>query len=230
MSKGIIYVMTTIVPGLVKIGKTGAGNFEGRMYQLEHNGYSNVAGLKRYFAIEVDDYNEKEVLLDSIFSKSRVENTELFALDADLVVSLLSSFEGKQIYPNPTEKSKDEVFEEASGRRNIALIPDGTYYLKKKIKRWEGKTVKGEMTVKNGVFTVLKGSVCCPVIQNPEDTALFGTIARRAEVSIISDVLQDNVDFNSPSMAAQFLTFSAENGWMVWKNSSGKPIDIYRQG
>lgn len=37
MAKGIIYVMTTVVPGLIKIGKTGTSNFESRMYQLEHN-------------------------------------------------------------------------------------------------------------------------------------------------------------------------------------------------
>lgn len=46
MAKGIIYVMTTVVPGLVKIGKTGSGNYEQRMYNLEHNGYANVVGLK----------------------------------------------------------------------------------------------------------------------------------------------------------------------------------------
>lgn len=43
MARGIIYVMKTVVPGLVKIGKTGLANFEARMYQLEHNSYFNVA-------------------------------------------------------------------------------------------------------------------------------------------------------------------------------------------
>lgn len=49
--------MTTVVPGLIKIGKTGINNFESRMYHLERNGYSNVVGLKRNFAIEVEDYS-----------------------------------------------------------------------------------------------------------------------------------------------------------------------------
>lgn len=47
MRRGIIYVMTTIVPGLIKIGKTGLDNFESRMYQLESNGYRNVVVLQR---------------------------------------------------------------------------------------------------------------------------------------------------------------------------------------
>lgn len=59
MTKGIIYAMTTVVPGLIKIGKTGCNNFEQRMYNLEHNGYFNVVGLHRRFAIEVEDYDEK---------------------------------------------------------------------------------------------------------------------------------------------------------------------------
>ena len=32
MAIGIIYVMSTVVPGLIKIGKTGSDNFESRMY------------------------------------------------------------------------------------------------------------------------------------------------------------------------------------------------------
>nr|MCR5102533.1 hypothetical protein [Butyrivibrio sp.] len=62
MAKGIIYVMKTVVPGLIKIGKTGSGNFEDRMRGLEQNGYRNVTGLKRTFAIEVEEYDEKEKL------------------------------------------------------------------------------------------------------------------------------------------------------------------------
>ena len=67
MNKGIVYAMSTVVPGLVKIGKTATTNFEQRMYQLEHNGYYNVVGLKREFAIEVENYEDKESLLDDIF-------------------------------------------------------------------------------------------------------------------------------------------------------------------
>lgn len=51
MAKGIIYIMTTAVSGLVKIGKTNTANYPERMRALEANGYYNVAGLKRFFAI-----------------------------------------------------------------------------------------------------------------------------------------------------------------------------------
>ncbi len=67
--KGILYVMSTVVDGLIKVGKTGSDSFEQRMYNLEHNGYCNVTGLKRKFAIEVDDYSNKEDLLKNYFKE-----------------------------------------------------------------------------------------------------------------------------------------------------------------
>lgn len=106
MSKGIIYITTTSVRGLVKIGKTASDNFSSRMAVLEQNGYWNVNGLKRYFAVEVDDYDEKEKLLHTIFSKSQVSTSELFALDKDLAVEVLKSFNGKQVYPEAKTKHK----------------------------------------------------------------------------------------------------------------------------
>ena len=89
--------------------------------------------------IEVDNYDEKELLLDSLFEKSRVQNSELFALDVDLVIQLLSSFDGTQIYPQ--NESKEQTFSTATTNRldkeNRALIPDGIYYLEEQQKDFE---------------------------------------------------------------------------------------------
>ena len=111
MAKGIIYLMSTVVDGLIKIGKTEINNFENRMYNLERHGYYNVNGLKREFAIEVDNYSEKEALLDKLFSKSQINNSELFAVDIDLAKQLLSAFDGKVIYP---KENKNKIFEKAT--------------------------------------------------------------------------------------------------------------------
>lgn len=221
MSKGIIYAMTTVVPGLIKIGKTGLNNFESRMYSLERNGYSNVVGLKRKFAIEVDDYTEKEILLGDIFSKSRVPNTELFALDIDLVIQLLSSFDGKQIYPET--KTKEETFDDATNERRVKLdwgtIPNGEYYLSEY--RNDFGEVKATMRVQDGVFTVLKGSTCVPTKEAwlPES---------RKIAQIENNILMENVDCNSPSTAGWIPLGKSNNGWLLWKNREGEPIDIYR--
>ena len=222
MAKGIIYVMTTVVPGLIKIGKTGSDNFEARMYQLERNGYFNVVGLKRKFAIEVEDYDEKEVLLDEIFEKSQVLNSELFALDADMVVQLLSSFEGRQIYPEAI--TKEEVFTTATAehRDRVAwgLIPNGEYRLEQNVKGF-GK-VSAKLRVEDGIFTVLKGSSCAPTKSGwvPEV---------RKSAPIKNNILLDDVIASSPSMAGWVVVGHAVNGWIAWKDSDGKPIDLYRK-
>ncbi len=113
--KGIIYIMTTAVSGLVKIGQTGTNNYQERMRNLEANGYYSVAGLKRFFAIELEDYTEKETLLHDIFNKHKVGESELFALDQELIRQLLLSFKGKVIYPENVDQEKE--FDEVSKMR-----------------------------------------------------------------------------------------------------------------
>lgn len=221
MAKGVLYCMTTVVPGLIKIGKTTADNFENRMYGLERNGYFNVVGLKRHFAIEVEDYDEKEVLLDDIFSKSRVPNSELFALDIDLVVQLLSSFDGKQVYPKT--ETKEEVFQKATKERSVKAdwekIPDGEYHLDE-IRKGFGR-VQATMRVESGLFIVEKGSGCAPV------TADWAPEVRRNAI-IKDNVLQEDVECNSPSTAGWVAMGKVANGWEVWKNENGEPLNVYR--
>lgn len=224
MARGIIYVMTTVVPGLIKIGKTGVNNFDARMYQLERHGYSNITGLQRKFAIEVDGYDEKEKLLGEIFSKSKLPNTELFALDIDLVIQLLSSFEGNQIYPEPKVISKAESFNVATKERadkaDINKIPEGYYYLSTNRKGF-GR-VEATMKVVDGALILLKGSTCAPTGKSkyiPES---------RKNATIIENVLMEDVVCTSPSIAAIIAMGRSANGWTMWKDKDGNPIDIYR--
>lgn len=112
MPKGIIYITSTIVDGLIKIGKCQTDQYDQRMYNLEHNGYCNVVGLKRKFAIEVEDYDEKEKLLHTIFKKSQVGDSELFSIDLDLAIQLLTAFDGKVVFPK--EVDKEDIFDDAT--------------------------------------------------------------------------------------------------------------------
>lgn len=118
--KGIIYIMTTAVSGLIKIGQTGTANFQERMRFLEANGYYNVSGLKRFFAIEMNDYKQKERLLHEIFNKQQIGDSELFALEYDLVRQLLLSFDGKVIFPKDINKEKE--FDEVSEAREQGAL------------------------------------------------------------------------------------------------------------
>ena len=224
MPKGIVYITTTASPGIIKIGQTASDRFEKRMGQLEGTGYNNVTGLKRRYAIEVEDYTDKERLLHDVFAHCRVGNSELFAADVDLVVQLLSSFEGTQVYP-PTE-SKEDVFGNATDQRNAKQLPDGDYVFSRKIAAWNNRLVTGRMNAKGGVLTVLRGSVLCPV--KGVGYSVKTAERMRAEAVIVNDVLQNDIVASSPSAAAAFLIYANSNGWDDWKDEKGEPIRKYR--
>lgn len=218
--------MTTVVPGLIKIGKTGSTNYEQRMYQLEHNGYSNVTGLKRSFAIEVDEYEDKEILLHTIFEKSRVADTELFSVDVNIARQLLSSFDGTVIYPK--DESKKEIFEEAADNSKSLLIPDGQYTFERK-KKSDNKTVKATASIRNGNWKILKGSILG--MHEDKGGAHKAREIRKTMAIDENGVLLEDADLGvcTPSFAGNVVMNQANNGWDEWKTMSGQPIDIYRK-
>jgi len=225
MAKGIIYIMTTAVPGLIKIGKTGSETFEQRMYNLEHNGYRNVTAMKRTFAIQVDDYDEKETLLHTIFAKSQVSDTELFALDVNIAIQLLSSFDGDVVYPK-TEK-KEEIFEEATESAMSKLIPDGKYVFIRK-KKGEEKVIHATAVIKEDVWTILKGSNLG--MTEGKGGSQKAKILRASSKIDENGVLQEDVELGvcTPSFAGVFVLNAAVDGWTGWYDENQRPIDVYR--
>lgn len=227
MGKGIIYIMTSVVPGLIKIGKTGSSNFEQRMYNLEHDGYRNVTGLKRAFAIEVEDYDDKEAMLHTIFEKSRVSDTELFALDVNIATQLLASFDGTVIFPKT--ETKESIFDTATDNSKSKLIPNGTYYFKRK-KKSDNKYVTATAVINNGRWTLLKDSI----LGVAEDVGGSQKAkATRATMPIDSNgkLLEDfELGECSPSFVGNIVMNQSNNGWTDWKTEEGQPVDIYRKG
>jgi len=210
MEKGIIYVMTTAVDGIVKIGMTT--NFENRMNELERNGYYNVSGLKRKFAIEVEDFEDKEKLIHRLFSKSQVGQSELFSIDTEEVIQLLSAFNGKIVYPKNI--TNEDSFIEATEVIVLkeGIIPDGLYTM-------EGKSngLKATLEIKKGDIILKAGSVISPSNEFSSKVPLNGNII--------------TLDFpcTSPSMAASIVAGNRRNGWISWKDKNGKLIDEYRK-
>lgn len=92
-----------------------------RKWMLETNGYSNVTGLHVRYAIEVDDYEEKEKMLHKLFAGQRVGSSEFFALNVDLVVELLESMDGRQIYPE-TEPTSNKVVKTGADNNLMDMI------------------------------------------------------------------------------------------------------------
>lgn len=220
MSKGIIYVMSTVVDGLIKIGKTGIDNFNQRMSFLESNGYRNIGGLKRQFAIEVEDYNEKEILLHNLFSRSQVSNTELFSLNINEVIQLLTSFEGKVVYP--TQDNKAEIFESAMEAVESLSIPNGNYRID--VKSHEGQRIEATMKVEDGKMTVIKGAV----LGKNTNITIKSLQDFRNNLKTQNGITIENFIASSPSMAATIVIGRNSNGWKTWKAENGEFIDVFR--
>lgn len=114
---GIIYLMKSVINGVYKIGISSIDNFESRMYNLEKNGYDNIGGLRRVIAIKTENYDVKERMLHEIFSKSRIAETEFFAVDRNLVEQLFYSLKGEVVFPKKVEV-EEEVIKNEEGRRD----------------------------------------------------------------------------------------------------------------
>jgi hypothetical protein len=225
MNKGIMYVMSTVVDGLIKVGITKTENYEQRMYILEHNGYCNVTGLKRQFAIEVDEYTKKENLFKNLFERSRVADTELYSLDLEQVIQLLSSFEGTQIFPKG--ETKQEVFEKAADAVDSGELPDGIYTFSSTVKAGNGKEeVHGTLLIENGKLKVLKGA------KFSSENKISDGGYREKRDSLIgkleNGILIEDCECTSVSMAVTIICGRNRNGWNEWKDPNGNLINTYR--
>lgn len=199
---GIIYLMSTAVKGLVKIGKTGTNNFEQRMLMLESNGYQNVTSLRRQLAIKVSDYDKKEKLIHVLLEKSRVGQTELFATDINMVKQLLLAFEGELIYPE--HKDKEIAFDQAAGIRHVSKSKSRANSEIKKKHTHYGDSIKNLIEaefIKSGDRIYAK--------RNGEE--------REATITADGKILYEDVLYKSPSGAGQVaFDVISINGWSDW--------------
>lgn len=213
MATGIIYIMSTAVKGLIKIGKTQTGQFETRMNHLESNGYFNVVGLKREFAIEVEDYGKKEDLLHEVFGRSRVAGSELFSVDLDLAKQLMSSFKGKVIYPK--NETQEEVFDNATADKESTFILSGKH-------RDDNKEYSGTLSVRDGKYILKKDSILAETGSKYKNEG-WAKLKESLKLDANGRLMED-VETNSPSMAGSIVTGRNTNGKTDWKNSNGMTI------
>lgn len=218
---GIIYIMTTSVTGLIKIGKTD--NFKSRMAVLEQNGYWNVSGLKRFFAVKVNNFDRKEKLIHTMFSKSQVSDSELFALDKFIAQELLESFGGEQIYPEveikTSKTSKKKPVVNKLDNKNIIC------HMGRKLKAWDNKIPNARLEIRNGKYVLLEGSELCPL---ESSSASQKTKKRREMAKVKNNILLTEETFETPSAASDFVCFCSDNGWTSWKLESEEPLQSIR--
>ena len=83
-----------------------------------------------------------------------------------------------------------------------------------------GKT-QGKAFVEDGLFKVLKGSICAPTKRE-----FVPDVRKNARIE--NDVLMEDIMCSSPSSAGWVIIGRSNNGWAEWKNERGEKIDIFR--
>ena len=128
---------------------------------------------------------------------------------------------------NYGEVSNDEIF----ARDNIATNVEGIVsdIIANVINRGDEaifeyalKFDKADLKSLESKLSVEKGSICAPTKEGwvPEV---------RKNAPIKDNVLLETTDANSPSTAGWIALGHSNNGWSVWKDYKGQPIDIYRK-
>ena len=158
--------------------------------------------------------------------KSRLSDTELFALDINVAIQLLSSFDGTMVYPKT--ETKEDAFDTATDNGKGKLIPDGTYHFKRR-KKSDNKFVVATAVINEGRWTLLKGSIL-GITEDVGGSQRAKSIRMTMPIDANGKLLEDfELGACSPSFVGNVVMNQSNNGWTDWKDEDGNPIDIYRK-
>lgn len=152
-----------------------------------------------------------------------MEDCDDYLVEAYKMLDIL----GLDLISNSEEaEAEEDIVESVSNAEARKLVPNGTYYFARKIKRLNNATLQAEMKVDNGKFILLSGSQ----VAIDSGIGLAPNVDQlRNQANIEDGILQEDVEMDSPSAVGEFVTGAACNGWTNWKTKDGEKIDIYRK-
>lgn len=152
-----------------------------------------------------------------------MEDCDDYLAEAYIMLDVL----GLDLISNSEEAEADEDMIESLTRPEARkVVPNGTYYFGRKLKRLNNAVLKAEMQVKDGKFILLAGS------QVTLDTGIGlapNIDLLRNQASIEDGILLEDVEMDSPSAAGEFVIGAACNGWTSWLTKDGEKIDKFRK-
>ena len=87
-----------------------------------------------------------------------------------------------------------------------------------------GVNAVGEYDKSQKKFIVKKGSVVSSQIGYSEKFRGAASIAETREKYVVDGVVKSDVEFKSPSTAANFVTGNSTNGLVAWKDENGTKL------
>ena len=107
---GIIYICESVAMGggILKVGV--ADNEKLMNERFRKHGVDGYRGqiFVPYFAVSTDKYESVEQLMKKIFSKSRIEGTELYVIDKEDLREFFELFADKIVFPKQQQKEEEK--------------------------------------------------------------------------------------------------------------------------
>lgn len=245
--ENVIYILTNPqYPGYVKIGY--ASDLKQRISSLNTGVFQDFSPYAVYETslqnadIEIHAIIKllNPILRASKFDNGKAKGKEFFKLEPEEAFELLkhiariSGTESKAyrvtpdyqpLIPVKVEHGQIDVPPIVSGD---GIVPDGTYHMCRKVKRWNNREVEATAIVRNGKWIVQPGSVICPVYGKGDKTVAHIQNVRKS-VRIEDNILKEEVTFDAPSTAAGFAIGGPVNGWAYWMTEDGVLIEEFKK-
>lgn len=113
-----------------------------------------------------------------------------------------------------------KIFEPLQKPSPRIIKPDEEiFYLPRKIKRL-GRAIDAKMKITSTGYKVLAGSEVSPL----DDSNLSANMKKLRHTKIVGGKLTEDIEFPSPSSAAQFVLGNSANGLEAWRTRDGVPL------
>lgn len=151
---------------------------------------------------EVTNSNDPSPGNITVEKKSDLEDHVEFA-------KLILSAIGYKIFEPPQQKISPPVIQN-----------DGIFYLTRRLKKL-GRNISARMKRTSTGYKVLTGSEISPL---DDGNRSLNVKNARNSAQIVNGILQEDVEFNKPSPAAEFVLGYSANGNDYWKTKDGVPL------
>lgn len=196
MSKGIIEIRS--VPNNFKI-------FQIVSFIKEDDEKMDRDTSDLLYAVKVDNVEEKMNLLKMLLSHYNIQDTNCYFFNENIVIKLLKTWKVERRENTPSKP-----------RPKKPVIPDGTYYLSRRIRGFG--TVTGTMVVKDGRLIVKERSTCAPFAKLYSNKKVQKL---RDKYMNVFNIIKEDCECDSASTAAILLVGNAAGGYNEWKNADG---------
>lgn len=232
MEKGYVYILTnpSFREDWVKIGRSS------RKVDIRSKELDNTAvplPFEIYATVQTSKFEEIEAKLHKILTELadlRIrKNREFFNIKPEEAFSYLkdlAELTNDAIINSPEDEISDENNNEKrktyKGKYTVSF--QGPYYMK------TGLT-NAKMLVQDGKYIVLEGSKIDPNYYSHEESIRKKRNELKDSLSRDGEIVVENILFDSPSMAAEFVRGGSSNGKYYWRTEDDRPLNdfiIYR--